>query len=136
MERNISLSSLLILLVSGCNTSTPIGERWTREFERTYAVRAATDAEVPEIISIFTKVQIGMSRQEAEAILGKPNRSSQVYCEYLPSAPPKPPESPYAPWGIQIRYKKGKVAQKTLNPQFRHPEQSPAGDVPKAAPEE
>lgn len=81
-------------------------------------IRAATGAEVPEVLAAFKKVQIGMSIQEAEAILGKPHIGSGDLLGYLPSAPPPPPQSPYAPWGVQIVYKNGEVTQKVLNPQF------------------
>ncbi|MCD4823453.1 MAG: hypothetical protein K8S55_02515 [Phycisphaerae bacterium] len=113
-----------VLFVLGCSDSNSIGSRWTKEYGQTRCGRAATNAEVAEILVAFDKIEIGMSRQEAERILGKPNGPSIPgnLIRYLPSPPIELWQSPWGSDGVYIKYKNNKVIRKVLNPQFKRPQ--------------
>jgi hypothetical protein len=72
---------------------------------------------------LFTKIEIGMSRSEVDAVLGAPivpQLSPDTDAWYLPPPSIQSHESPFAPGTIGVRFASdGRVASKRLNPQFR-----------------
>ena len=73
---------------------------------------------------LFAKIQIGMPRSQVDALLGAPSvpqLSPEQDAWYLPPPRIELHESPAAPGTIGIRFAAdGRVASKTLNPQFRN----------------
>jgi len=118
--------------VAEADGSQSIGQRWTSERSRTRTVRPATPAEEQEIFEAYDQIYVGMSVAEAEAILGKPNHGLNCrHTPYLPTPRLRLWDSPYASGGVVIVYKGGKVAEKTLNPNFRRPRPAaPTGNPP------
>ena len=92
---------------------------------------AKAEGRKPGILDLYKKLEPGMSRLQAEIILGEPvsvpleQPSGEINAEYLGEEYaerfPLPHESPFPPAGIYVTYRRGKLAGKSYNPQWVKP---------------
>ena len=120
---NVLLIGLLSCLSTGCG----------QERQSPHAATAPATAPVSEsrIISLYDQLKIGMTRSQAQAIVGEPlegpphnirQPNGEEYCGYISEAEAERKlgyyESPMYFCGIRLIYKNGRVIDKKYNHQW------------------
>lgn len=95
--------------------------RFWREWNHDRRVAALKKQHRSQVLPLYEKINIGMSRAEVERLLGKPTApelEGDPHAWYLQSPPHYYAESPYGLGTVCVTYANGKVKSKELNPQL------------------
>ena len=126
LKTYVALSAACVLL-NGCSSQPSNDEHPAKQRDVAPKVAAQRGAKVG-IVELFKKLEIGMTRQQVEVLLGAPVRTplkgpgEDLQVDYLgPEYAERsllPHESPFAPAGIFVTYRRGILVKKGYNSQW------------------